>query len=94
MREQLKRKELRVAQLNSEFFSKALILKAEVPPADQDWCKLLQPQIIVPEKFPVKIEVDGLSLVWTVNRGREFAQITNRLGKDPSQTIILLNGSE
>jgi hypothetical protein len=29
-----------------------------------------------------------------VNRGKEFSQITNRLGKDPSQTIVLLNGVE
>jgi hypothetical protein len=94
MREQLKRKELRVVQLNSEFFSKAMILKADAPTADQDWRKLLQPQTIVPEKFTVRIEADGRSLVWTVNRGREFTQITNRLRKGPLQTIILLNGIE
>jgi hypothetical protein len=92
--EQLKRKELRVAQLNMEFFSKAMILKCDKPPEDQNWRKLLQPQASVPEKFSVRVEVDGRSLVWTVGRGREFSQITNRSGKDPSQTIILLNGFE
>jgi hypothetical protein len=95
--EQLNRRESRIARLNgfSEFISKALVFRQlKRPPEDQDWRKLLQPQIRIPEKFPVRIESDGRTLVWTVNRGREFVQITNRLGKDPSQTIILVNGIE
>jgi hypothetical protein len=94
VREQIKRKELRAAQLNMDFFSKAMILKCDKPPEDQDWRRLLQPQENGPYRFPVKVEIDGRSRIWTVTRGREFSQITNRLGKDPSQTIVLLNGVE
>jgi hypothetical protein len=93
-REQIKRKEFRAAMLNMDFFSKAMILDCEKPPEDQDWRKLIRPRIDTPQKFPVKVEVDGRSRIWTVHRGREFSQITNRLGKDPSQTIVLFNGLE
>jgi hypothetical protein len=93
-REQIKRKELRVATLNMEFSSKSMILKCDKPPEDQDWRKLLRPQVDIPRKFPVRIEVDGQSSIWTINRDRAFTQVTNRLNKDPSQTTVLLNGKE
>jgi hypothetical protein len=95
--QQLNRRETRIARLNSfsEFISKAMTYRRlDKPPDDQYWHKLLQPQIRVPEKFPVRIELDGRVHEWTVSRGREWSQITNRLGKDPSQTIVLLNGVE
>jgi hypothetical protein len=83
-REQISRKGSRAAMLNMDFIAKAWILDCEKPPEDQDWRKLLRPRADTPLKFPVTVEVDGRTRVWTVQRGREFSQVTNRLGNDPS----------
>jgi hypothetical protein len=93
-REQISRKGFRAAMLNMDFLSKAWILDCEKPPEDHDWPKLLRPRVDTPQKFPVKIDIDGRTRIWTVRRNQELSQITGRLGKDPSQTVLLLNGIE